>query len=249
MEFKEAFLEIKKDKPLHYFFSGQGSPVVFLHGAADSPKTFLPQAEKLAETHLCLLPYLPGHGKSYALGPETKLTAVTDSLLSLIRSLKLKRVALVGLSFGAAIAVDLCLRQPELVSRLAIIDGLVIKHRLPFTRVIPKIVADYLSDTVAAVKKGVSVKTLTAEELSAHLTAHPHIHRLAAAVDFETKLPAIKIPTLILWGAADHVIPVGHAYKIHQGIKDAQLKIFPGGHTWKRFQPEEMTQALKQFLD
>lgn len=248
VELKTAFLETGPGKILRYFFTGVGSPVVFLHGAADSPKTFLPQAEKLAGAHFCLLPYLPGHGRSFRLVPATGLADISQAVAALLTAQRLPAVALLGYSFGAAVAVDLALRHPHLVNRLIILDGLILKHPLPFPRVISAITADYLRDTAKALARGVAVKALTAERLSAHLAGYGLIHRLAGAVDFTDRLNEVKVPTLILWGKDDHVIPIADAYRLKEGIKGSKLRLFPGGHTWKRAYPEALTRALETFL-
>lgn len=248
MELKESVLEIRKGKPIHYFFAGAGPAVVFIHGAADSPKTFLPQAEKLASRYLCLLPYLPGHGRSHEIDENVKLGDFTQALFALVSTLNLTKVSLVGYSFGAAVAVDFTLKYPQRTEKLVIIDGLVLKVHLPFSEAVPHIVSDYVADSAEAIRRQLPLKVLTAEELSSDLFEIIHISKVTHRVDFRNKLPLIKVPTLILWGQNDHVLPVSHAYQLHAGIKGSQLKILPGGHTWKRFQPEELTKTLKKFL-
>lgn len=248
MEIKEAFLEIGKGKPIHYFFSGAGSAVVFIHGAADSPKTFLPQAEKLARRHLCILPYLPGHGRSHKIDEKVKLTDFTQALFALVSALNLTKVTLVGYSFGAAVAVDFTLKHPEMVEKMVIMDGLVLKAHLPFSEAVLHIVSDYVADSVEALRRRVPLKVLTAEELSSDLFEILHISKVINRVNFIKKLSLIKVPTLILWGQDDCVIPVSHAHRLHAAIRGSQLKVFPGGHSWKRFQPEELAKTLKEFL-
>ncbi len=248
MEFKEAFLEIKKGKPLHYFFAGQGSPIVFLHGAADSPKTFLPQAQKLAKTHLCLMPYLPGHGRSHQITKSASLHDFTKAIHGLVTALNLNKLSLIGYSFGAAVAVDFTLKYPSLTEKLVIIDGLVLKAHLPFSEAIPHIVGDYVNDSAQALRRSVPLKVLTSEELSADLFDLMLIHKVIHRVNFEKRLAQIKVPTLILWGQDDSVLPVSFAHRLRKGIRGSKLLIFPGGHSWKRFQPEEMTSALRKFL-
>jgi len=67
--------------------------------------------------------------------------------------------------------------------------------------------------------------------------------------DLEMILEKIKIPTLILWGKRDGVLPVKHAYQIKEKISDSELKIIQKArHSPHREAPEELAEVLIQFL-
>jgi len=71
-----------------------------------------------------------------------------------------------------------------------------------------------------------------------------------AEYDLTKRLPSIKVPVHLIWGADDPLFPVSHATRAHAAIPDCRLTVIEGaGHTPQAERPEEFNRALLSFLD
>ena len=71
-----------------------------------------------------------------------------------------------------------------------------------------------------------------------------------AEYDLTKRLPNIKVPVHLIWGADDPLFPVSHATRAHAAIPDCRLTVIEGaGHTPQAERPEEFNRALLSFLD
>jgi len=68
--------------------------------------------------------------------------------------------------------------------------------------------------------------------------------------DLSDRLPGIKIPVQLIWGADDPLFPLAHATRAHAAIPDCRLTVIEGaGHTPQAERPDEFNRALLAFLD
>jgi pimeloyl-ACP methyl ester carboxylesterase len=99
-----------------------GSPVLLVHGAAETADTWSPVAERLAAHHRVYALDLDGWGYSRRVAPFD-LDHQTRQLLATVQALGLHRPVLVGHSSGAAIVAEAALRAPQAVGALMLLDG------------------------------------------------------------------------------------------------------------------------------
>ncbi|MEW1585385.1 alpha/beta hydrolase [Micromonospora vinacea] len=102
-----------------YDEAGTGSPVVLLHAGIADRRMWRGQVSALAARHRVIVPDLRGYGDS-ELPPAP--FAHHDDVAGLLDALDLPRAALVGCSFGGAVAIDTALAHPDRVSALALFD-------------------------------------------------------------------------------------------------------------------------------
>jgi pimeloyl-ACP methyl ester carboxylesterase len=63
------------------------------------------------------------------------------------------------------------------------------------------------------------------------------------------RIPGLRIPTLILWGARDRLIPPDHAERFHRDIAGSRVVVFPGlGHTPHEEDPATTVKVVQDFL-
>jgi pimeloyl-ACP methyl ester carboxylesterase len=99
---------------------GQGDPIVMMPGLAGGWRMLVPLAKRLAGRHRVVLLGLPGD-RGFPTGPESERPCRQAAVIaSVLESLCLERPAVLGLSYGGAIALELALRHPGLVGRLAL---------------------------------------------------------------------------------------------------------------------------------
>jgi pimeloyl-ACP methyl ester carboxylesterase len=73
--------------------------------------------------------------------------------------------------------------------------------------------------------------------------------RLVIEEDLSQYLPQITVPTLLVWGAKDHIVPLDQAYRFHQNIPESRLEIIPNvGHSPQLEEPEKLVNLLSNFF-
>ena len=120
--FTERFADVNGVR-LHYLLGGRGSPVVLLHGYAQTSHMWLPLLPRLAERHTVVVPDLRGAGGSSK--PETgydKKNMAVD-IHGLTTSLGFHRVSVVGHDIGLMVAYAYAAQFPEGTERLALMDA------------------------------------------------------------------------------------------------------------------------------
>src|SRR5437879_971118 len=120
--FTEHFAEVNGVR-LHYFIGGKGSPVVLLHGYAETSHMWLPIMPLLAENHTVIVPDLRGAGDSSKpeSGYDKKNMAVDIHDLTL--SLGFKRASIVGHDIGLMVAYAYAAQFPQETERVVLMDA------------------------------------------------------------------------------------------------------------------------------
>jgi pimeloyl-ACP methyl ester carboxylesterase len=216
--------------------AGSGDPLVYFHGAGTV--TGFGALLPLAERHQLIVPLHPGFGASE---DDPSVDSVHDyrrHYLEVLEELAVQRCTLVGHSMGGYLAATFAVDHPERVGRLVLASPLGLR------------VADHPTTDLF---------TIPPAELGAWLTAKPEIlarfvpdpptpeflaeqyreltsaARLLWTGPYDRKLPKwlhrVRMPTLLLWGAADRVIPVEQCDEWARWIPHAEKSILPGaGH-------------------
>ncbi|MFJ2264087.1 alpha/beta fold hydrolase [Streptomyces sp. NPDC087844] len=238
----------------------EGVPVVFVHGLADSWWTFEPLLRQLPAALHGYAPTQRGHGDAErppdGYGPED----FAGDLVEFLDAVGIRRAVLVGASSGGVAARLVAGSHPDRVA------GLVLAG-VPAT----------LADKPAAVALGKKAKDLAdpvprafVEELLAGLTARPPGRGLLATIAGENlKVPArvwretlrglletdlaatmkgILVPTLVLWGDADGILPRSDQQHMLDTLYDARLVVYEGaGHALYWEEPERLVQDVAAF--
>jgi pimeloyl-ACP methyl ester carboxylesterase len=260
-----------------YRRAGTGPAVLLVHGMAGSSRTWKDVMPRLAEHCDVIAPDLPGHGESDAARGDYSLGGMAALLRDLLGALDVERVTVVGQSFGGGVAMQLAYQHPELVERLVLVcsgglgrevSWMLRALTLPGAEyVAPVIFPEFvkrLGDGVSRTVERFGVRApRLAETWSAYASLTDPVHRTAflrtlravievggQAVSANDRLYlASAMPTLIVWGDADPIIPVSHAYAAHEAIPGSRLEILPGvGHFPQVEEPERVTRLLLEFL-
>jgi pimeloyl-ACP methyl ester carboxylesterase len=232
--------------------AGAGEPLVYLHGAgtAFGFDHLLP----LAERAQLVVPFHPGFGRS---ADDPAIDSLHDYVLhylDLLDRLGIDRLSLAGESMGGCIAAWLAIEQAPRVRRLVLQSPFGLKvpghpstdfFSIPDEEVPGFIVAD---PALFAAGPGPPSPEFLAERYREATS----FARVAWKSPYDRKLPAwlhrITAPTLLLWGAADRLHPVGQAAAWAELIPGAEVRIFPGvGHA-PTFETPEAVAALARFV-
>lgn len=233
--------------------TGQGEPLVYQHGGGIMEG--LDFLGSLADRFRVFAPLMPGYG---ATDPEPLLTgpdAVARHLSGVFDALGLERAVLVGHSLGGWLAATFAARCPERVSELVLAAPLgmhVPEHpianmmamtppeRLTMLTNDPSIWEGRLP---AGPDPAFQAARAREQESLRHFTPGPSDPELASTTS------RISMPTHLLWGDADKLIPVAHAAEWQKAITGASLQTFPGaGHLIFAELPEALA-AVTAFVD
>jgi pimeloyl-ACP methyl ester carboxylesterase len=263
---------------LSYLDSGTGPAVLFIHGLLGSHRNWAHLVDALDTRHRVVAPDLIGHGASAKPMGDYSLGAHAATLRDLLDHLGIARVTLVGHSLGGGIAMQFCYLFPDRVERLVLVSsGGLGRSVSPLLRsatlpgadwVLALAASGWVRDRAEAV--GGTLRRLGLQP-SADLTegwlgfsslgeretrraflatARSVIDPGGQTVTAHHHLPmAITIPTLVVWGTQDRMIPAWHATTAQQAIAGSRVELFEGaGHFPHLEQPERFAQLLGDFM-
>jgi pimeloyl-ACP methyl ester carboxylesterase len=236
--------------------AGDGPPLVWLH---DSPGNRWSAAHGLlSQRHAVVAPSLPGVEDSTTLDGIDSAGDVVFWLLDLLAALQLDRPVLLGCGLGGWVAAEFAVRYPERLGRLVLVDayGLRVRGQLAEDEfaLTPSMLRPLLfADPTGAVAVEALPDVEPPERLEGTLHARVAAARLAWQFPYDRKLEArlrrITVPTLVIWGSQDHLVPVAHAHAYVDGLPDARLVVVPGtGHYPYLEAPEVFAQAIEAFV-
>jgi pimeloyl-ACP methyl ester carboxylesterase len=260
-----------------YLVGGEGPVLLLIHGMAGTCENWRGVIEPLARHHTVIAPDLPGHGLSAGGSGDYSLGNFASGLRDLLLVLGHERATLVGHSLGGGIAMQFSYQFPELVERLVLVSsgGLGLEVS-PVLRAAALPGADlFISATAGTGQKiggllgrGLSkVGMKPAADIAEVARGYGSLaepdrrkaflatlrsvigtegQRVSAADRFYL---AEAVPVLIVWGARDPIIPVGHGEDAHRALPGSKLEIFDEvGHLPQVEQPGHFITVLEDFL-
>ncbi len=235
---------------------GSGPPLLYLHGAAGGGM-WLPFHDRLARHFTVHAPAHPGFGKSDAPEWLDQIQDLAFYYLDFLAELKLDGAHVVGLSLGGWIAAEMAVICSHRLGRLILVDAAGIHVpgvTLPdLFAMAPEEVMGFLYKRPEAAA-ALFPKDPTPEQLEIQLRQRMTLARLAWNPYFEDpkllrRLRRISVPTLIVWGEEDRLLPLAHAKAFQAAIPGASLVVLPDcGHVPPLDAPEAFVQAVTRFL-
>lgn len=251
--------------------------MVLLHGIAGTSATWDAVIPRLAEHFDVLAPDLLGHGESAKPRGDYSLGAYANAVRDLLEALGKNRATFVGHSLGGGIAMQFAYQFLERCERLVLVDsgGLGREvHPLLRAAALPGagLVLPWLSTTtsrgVGALVRGMSRLGIQAGpdldetwrgfvSLEEPAARRAFIQTVRGVMDLsgqrvsanERLYLAEGLPTLIVWGENDPLLPVRHARAAHERMAGSRLEIFPeAGHFPHRDDPERFARVLVDFI-
>lgn len=249
------YINLDDGTRLAYTVSGEGKPMILMHGWGCNADTLASVEKTAAESHRVYNIDFPGFGQS----PEpTQVWGVDDytrALENFVRLLGIEKPVLLGHSFGGRVGILYSSRNP--VDRLVLVDAAGVKPRRPLSYY-AKVYSFKLMKrlyTLIYGKEG-AAKRIEAERArrgsADYQSASPRMRAILSKVvneDLCHVMPAIKAPTLLIYGENDTATPVRDAKKIESLVPDAGLVVFPGcGHYSFLDNPYQFAAVLRSFL-
>ncbi|RMG95307.1 MAG: alpha/beta fold hydrolase [Chloroflexi bacterium] len=242
-------------------------PLLLIHGFPLSGAMWELQLEDLDDVARVIAPDLRGHGRSDATPPPYSMQQLAEDCTGLLDFLGITRPAVVcGLSMGGYIAFELYRRFPDYVAGLILTatratadsaEGKANRDRMAETirqqgiqplvdAMLPKLFAPQTYENDPELVEFV-------REMMSHTSVDGAIGALAAMRDRSDSTPTlaqIDVPTLIIHGRHDQIVPLAEAEAMRDAIPNARLVVLENaGHLPNLEQPDEFNDAVIDFLE
>lgn len=251
---------------LFYFEAGRGDPVLLLPGLTNDYTVFAPQLGRLSQCCRAIAPDFRGTGQTRDDGRPFTLADLADDMVALLDALDLPSAHVVGLSLGGAVAQVLALRRPERVKSLALLatwarttghlaavlaswqsarqhQGTEAFRHTAIPWVFSRRAFDAPGLIDAVVRRAAAYRfAQTAEDLARQVeAARPH--------DVLDRLPDFAVPTLVVAGSDDLLLPPASAREMASRIPQARYVEIPGGaHAFAGELPDPTNDLLVRWL-
>ncbi|SFO71988.1 Pimeloyl-ACP methyl ester carboxylesterase [Ectopseudomonas composti] len=246
-------------------------PILLLHGTSASLHTWEGWVEELAKQRRVISLDLPGFGLT---GPfpdnDYRVEHYTHFLLALLDHLQVNRVVLVGNSFGGQLAWRFALAYPERCARLVLVDAagyprnaesVPIGFRLAgipalaplMSRLLPRSMIessvrnvygnpDKVDDELVERYYQLTLRAGNRQALRQRFVQAP-------SGELHQRIGELELPTLIIWGGRDRLIPPDNAERFARDIEGSQLVLFDDlGHVPQEEDPQRTVAVLAGFL-
>jgi pimeloyl-ACP methyl ester carboxylesterase len=260
-----------------YRMAGEGPVVLLIHGMAGSSQTWAPVMQQLAADHTVIAPDLLGHGASAKPRGDYSLGAQASGVRDLLGVLGIERATLVGQSLGGGIAMQLAYQHPEVCERLVLagsgglgreVSGVLRLLTLPGAEyVMPAFFPRFLRRRGDELSRFLRELGIRAPHLAETWRAYASLtepdnreaflRTLRGVIDAGGQSVsatgrlylAAAVPSLILWGDRDRIIPVEHARRAHELMPGSRLEIFEkAGHFLHVEEPVRFAEVLAAFI-
>ncbi|HEV7735550.1 MAG TPA: alpha/beta fold hydrolase [Candidatus Binatia bacterium] len=261
-----------------YRGDGEGPVLLLLHGIAGSSATWNDVLPWLAERYCVVAPDLLGHGESAKPRGDYSLGAYASAVRDLMGVLGHHQATVVGHSLGGGVAMQLAYQFPERCERLVLVSsGGLGREVHPILRaaalpgaeyVLPLLCSAGLRDAVDSVARALGRVGLRAGadldemwrgfcSLGDADTRQAFVHTLQTIIDpggqrvhaGDRLYLASEIPTMLVWGDEDPVIPIAHGRAAHEAIAGSRFEVFPhAGHFPHRDDPRRFVEVMLDFL-
>ncbi len=251
------------DAAIHYLDAGAGrDTVLLLHAFPLSSSMWEPQVKALAGRFRIIAPDYRGLGRSRPAPEVSTMESIAADVLTLLRMLGVRQASVAGCSMGGYVAFELYRRSPGLFRALCLCD----------TRPTPDSAEGRAGrETFArnALEKGLSwvqedfvprvlrpdpdpgvlarVKDIVAEGTPEGVAAAQR--GMALRKDSVPTLARIEVPTLVVFGEQDQLMPLADGKAMQAGVKGARLTVIPGaGHLPNIEAPDAFNRAVSSFF-
>ena len=245
---------------LAYRSTGDGPPLVLVHGAGHDGRIWQPQVRELSRDFTVIAWDEPGAGGSSDVPPGFALRDYAHCLAAVIEDAAREPAHIAGLSWGGTVVLELHRHRPDLFATMVLADTYAgWKGSLPGAEVRARIRG--VREMLAAPGPGPVLPDLFAGEPPARFrrlldeieaNVRPASLRaqleIMADADLRDALGSITVPVLLIWGDLDARSPLHVAEQMQAGIPHAELVVIEGcGHVSNLERPDAFNDALGRF--
>lgn len=254
---------------------GEGDPIVLLHGITCSAASWNTLMPTLAQHHRVIVPDLPGHGWSSRARGDHSIAAFALHVRDLLMGLGVERATFVGHSLGGGVTMQTAYAYPELVGRMVLVAsgglgesvGLALRAAtlpgaewvlpIAFNRFgarVTKLLAQFVTSPGLVTLHELAYSYATLADPAARRAFVTIIRGVidwdGQRIDATRRLHlAEEVPTMIVWGDADLIIPIGHGRRAAADLPVDRFEVFEGaGHFPHLERPRQFLSVLDDFM-
>lgn len=259
---------------VNYAEIGEGEPILFVHGLAGCWQNWLENLPHFGRTHRAIALDLPGFGESPMPSWPIEMPAYGRLIHDFCEKLGIDRVAaLVGNSMGGFVSTEAVIERPSRFDRLVLVsaagisfaeaEGRRIEARVRmFEAVVPAMSSwrrrwvtrprarELAFGNVFHYPDRIRPELLLEQiDPSVRSPGFPDAIRAIGGYDTRHQLAEIEIPTLVVWGMRDRIVPVEAAIGYHRLIPRSRLELFERtGHVPQMERPRRFNELVDDFL-
>ncbi len=248
---------------LYYEVSGEGAPLILLHGGFGATEMFAAILPALAAQRRVIAVDLQGHGRTADIDRPLRIESMADDIAALIAHLGLGTATVMGYSLGGAVALQTAIRHPDVVDRLIVVST-------PYKR------TGWYAESLAGMDQmgahvAEQMKGTPLYELYARIAPRPDDWAtiwdkmgdlLRQDYDWSAGVATLTMPTLLVFGDADSLSPIhaGEFFALlgggqrdggwdRSGVTSHRLAILPGSTHYDIFASPALAATVAPFLD
>lgn len=248
---------------MSYADCGSGLPVVLMHGFGNDHLLWGPQLATLPPRYHVIAPDLRGFGTAQSTdGTAVTMDQYADDVIAFLDTLRIERAVFAGISLGGYVALSIGLRHPRRVHGLVLANTRAGGDNAAQKQSRDALAAAIRQDGAQAVVDAFGDRPLrpdcpaaVKEELRAMYLRQPATGLLSSTLgmrdrpDRSDRLGEIRVPTLVITGTADVLIPPSESEPIHRAISSSHFVNLPGaGHYSNIDSAAAFNAALEPFL-
>jgi len=272
---EERYIKVGNINTRYWMAGDKGTAVVLVHGLGGSIENWVKNIDPLARSHRVYAPDLKGFGRT----DKTPLLRDLDELVQFIgdfmQVMHIEKASLVGNSLGGGLVLQFAVNFPQKVAKLVLVDNagmgsaVIVDFKVVSIPVIGELLSKTSKKSTANLwRKIVFDSSLVTDELveqTYQLAILPGANKallatLRAGIGFRGQRASLTrpllesaaklaIPTLVVWGQQDRIIPVAHAQVAVKTIPGAKLQLFDRcGHMPQLEHPDEFNNLALEFL-
>jgi len=254
--------------------AGEGDPVICIHGLGATKASFLPTVAALADRHRVIAMDLPGFGES-----DKPISAPYDApyfaraVTALLDRLEIERAHLIGNSMGGRVSIEMGLREPQRVARIALLSPALAWLRdrrwrwllsapLPKLGLIqpaPRVITEpIVRSLVPGGNDGWSAAGVD-EFLRSFLTPRGRVAFYESARNIYldephgedglwSRLAGMQPPCLFVWGRHDQLVPIGFRKHVERALPVARHLELDCGHVPQMEAPQQTHGEILEFF-
>jgi pimeloyl-ACP methyl ester carboxylesterase len=253
---------------LYYEEHGRGEPLVLVPGFGTGLWIWYRQVPAFAERFRTIVFDPRGVARSEGRDEPFTMRQLADDLAALLEALGVESAHVLGASFGGFVAQEFALAHPERTRRLVLcctsFGGA--RHVPPSAETLAAIASTKGLNTEERVRENLllafsprfvaehpeEVERVIRLRAENYVPEYAYLRQLQAAVAFDAagRVGQIDVPTLVLTGDADAIVPHENSLNLAAAIPGAKLRVIEGGsHTFFIERPEEFNRAVVEFIE
>ncbi len=252
---------------MNYEIQGKGTDLVLIHGMGDNLSMWYHQVPVFSKHYRVVIYDTRGAGETEIPEGEYSLSVLTEDAYQLMKAIGVKDACFLGYSMGGRIALELAIKQPEMVKAVILSSSPIFLNPPPTQNIqrrppmpMPDLLSKdgleafaemhatsafspgYKSKNPAEFERYMKVKLLNKPENLSRLM------RSLGGIGSPPDLSRVKCPVLIIAGEFDSLISLESVKQLQKALSDSKLVILPTGHAAAVEQPERFNSIVLDFL-